>query len=127
MIEMHSKYDNMHINGMFMPYFALIIMFYHVKIACYHVCHGCATHVSCAPSGKIISHILLLDFLLVPCLLHSNSRTLLLKFLSPQSFCEDNRQLIFDLHIFDDNSHVFDVISNEMIACADVLGFIVMS
>ena len=35
MIEMHSKYDNMHINGMFMPYFALIIMFYHVKIACY--------------------------------------------------------------------------------------------
>ena len=35
MIEMHSKYDNMHINGMFMPYFALIIMYYHVKIACY--------------------------------------------------------------------------------------------
>ena len=38
MIEMHSKYDNMHINGMFMPYFALIIMFYHVKIACYQSC-----------------------------------------------------------------------------------------
>ena len=35
MIEMYSKYDNMHINGMFMPYFVLIIMFYHVKIACY--------------------------------------------------------------------------------------------
>ena len=37
MIEMHSKYDDMHINRMFMPHFALIIMFYHVKIACYQV------------------------------------------------------------------------------------------
>ena len=37
MIEMHSKYVNVHINGMFMPYFALIIMFYHVKIACYQL------------------------------------------------------------------------------------------
>ena len=35
MIEMQSKYDNMYINEMFMSYFALIIMFYHVKIACY--------------------------------------------------------------------------------------------
>ena len=32
---MHSKYDNMHENGMFLPYFALIIMFLRVNIACY--------------------------------------------------------------------------------------------
>ena len=37
MIEMHSKYDKMHINGMFYAFFALIIMFYYVKIACYHI------------------------------------------------------------------------------------------
>ena len=35
MIEMHSKYDNMHKNGMFYAFFALIIMYYRVKIACY--------------------------------------------------------------------------------------------
>ena len=37
MIEMHSKYDNMHTIECFMPYFALIIIYYHVKIACYQI------------------------------------------------------------------------------------------
>ena len=35
MIEMHSKYDNMHTNGMFYALICINIMFYHVKIACY--------------------------------------------------------------------------------------------
>ena len=34
MIEMHSKYDNMHINGMF---YALFCISNRVKIACYHL------------------------------------------------------------------------------------------
>ena len=35
MIEMHSNYDIMHTNGMFYALFSLIIIYYHVKIACY--------------------------------------------------------------------------------------------
>ena len=36
MIEMHSKYDNMHINVMFYALFCINNHVYHVKIACYH-------------------------------------------------------------------------------------------
>ena len=35
MIEMHSKYDNMHINGIFYALFCINKHVFHVKIACY--------------------------------------------------------------------------------------------
>ena len=35
MIEMHSKYDNMHKNGMFYALICIINHFLRVKIACY--------------------------------------------------------------------------------------------
>ena len=34
---MHSKYDNMHKNGMFYALISLLIIFLHIKIAFYHL------------------------------------------------------------------------------------------
>ena len=43
MIEMHSKYDNTHENGMFYALICIIIMFLHFKIACYQQAQRKAT------------------------------------------------------------------------------------
>ena len=39
MIEMHSKYDNMHTNGMFYALFCINNHALYVQIACYHPPH----------------------------------------------------------------------------------------
>ena len=40
MIDIHSKYDKMHKNCIFMPEFVFIIIEFHVWIACYHIAHS---------------------------------------------------------------------------------------
>ena len=88
--------------------------------------HSCAMLAGHAHGWKITSIILLLDSLLIPSLLYSNSCTYLYKFHSPQSFCEDVRQLVFGLYIFYDNSPIFNTLSNEMVDFVNVLDYVVM-